>query len=290
MPDPPEFTTPAEPPPSCPSPASAPSWSASASPASENRLHRTARAMGTVFSFDVRGGDPRRTATALDAAAAWLAHTDEVFSTDRPESQVSRLAAGTLALSQCSPEMREVMRLCEAAARATDGYFSAYYAGPAFDPTGLVKGWAVERAAAMLTSAGAEAVCVNGGGDIQVHGGPWRIGVAHPLLPRSLACIVLTGPGPGTDLAVATSGPTERDPHILDPHTGHPPADALASLTVLTPALTSADTYATAAYARGGATARPWLESLPATEAHAVTVDGTTWQTTGFTRYATPVA
>lgn len=243
-------------------------------------LHRTAHTMGTVFSFEVRGGDPRRTATALDAAVEWLHHVDEVFSTYRPQSQISRLAAGTLPLSRCSPEVWEVMRLCEAAARDTGGYFSAHYAGPGFDPTGLVKGWAVEHAAAMLASASADAVCVNGGGDIQVHGGPWRIGVAHPLIPGALACIILTGST--AELAVATSGPAERGAHILDPRTHRPPPDALASLTVVTRDLTTADTYATAGYARGATAARAWLESLPGTEAHAVTTDGTTWQTSGF--------
>jgi thiamine biosynthesis lipoprotein len=235
--------------------------------------------MGTVFSFDVRGGEPRRTAAALDAAVEWLRHVDAVFSTYRPESQISRLVAGTLALSGCSPEVGEVMRLCEAAASRSDGWFTAGYAG-GFDPTGLVKGWAVERAAAMLASAsaGAGAVCVNGGGDVQVHGGPWRIGVAHPLLPGTLACVV---PADG-ELAVATSGPAERGCHILDPHTGRPPADAMASLTVVCRGLTDADAYATAGYAMGARAARDWLEALPGAEALGVAADGTGWRTAGF--------
>ena len=247
------------------------------------RVRRVEHTMGTVFSFDVRGGEPRRTAVALEAAVAWLTHVDEVFSTYRPTSQISRLAAGTLALSACSPEVPEVERLCEAASRRSDGYFTAHYAG-GFDPTGLVKGWAVERAAAMLASAGAEAVCINGGGDVQVHGGPWRIGVAHPLDRGTLATTV-TADG---DLAVATSGPAERGCHIIDPHTGRPPADALASLTVVCRGLTEADTCATAGYAMGGR-APAWLEALPGVEALAVTAGGTTWQTSGFARRAVPV-
>lgn len=256
--------------------------------AAEPRLHRTAHTMGTVFSFDVRGGDPLRTSTALDAAVAWLQHVDEVFSPYRPESQISRLAAGTLPLSRCSPEVWEVMRLCEAVTRRSDGWFSAHYAGPAFDPTGLVKGWAVERAAAMLSSATADAVCVNGGGDVQVHGGPWRIGVAHPLRPGTLVCVVLAGSAP--ELAVATSGTAERGCHILDPHTGLPPADPLACLTVVTRTLTEADAYATAGFAMGARAARTWLESLPATEAHAVTPSGATWHTRGFPLHAATAA
>jgi thiamine biosynthesis lipoprotein len=232
--------------------------------------------MGTVFSFDARGGDGHRVGAALDCAADWLRHVDEVFSTYRPESQVSRLAAGTLALSRCSPEVWEVLALCETAARRSDGYFSSGYAG-GFDPTGLVKGWAVERAAAMVSSAGAEAVCVNGGGDVQVYGGPWRIGVTDPLRPGALATVVHAD----GELAVATSVPAERGCHILDPHTGRAPRGALASVTVVCPGLTDADTCATAAYAMGER-ARAWLESLPRTEAFAVTAEGATWGTAGF--------
>jgi len=228
--------------------------------------------MGTVFSFDVRGAGPRATA-ALEDATAWLHHMDEVFSTYRPDSQISRLAAGTLALSACSPDVWEVLRLCEAAERRSDGWFSARYAG-AFDPTGLVKGWAVERAAAMLSSAGADAVCVNGGGDVQVHGGRWRIGVTDPLRKGGLVTVVQAE----GELAVATSGPAERGCHIVDPHTGRPPAAPLASLTVICRTLTDADAYATAGYAMGDR-ARPWLESLPGTRSFAITADGAAWTT-----------
>ncbi|MFI0895666.1 FAD:protein FMN transferase [Streptomyces sp. NPDC020983] len=244
------------------------------------RTVRVVRTMGTVFSLDVRGPATERVGAALDAAGAWLEHVDEVFSTYRPQSQISRLAAGTLALSRCSPEVWEVMRLCEAAERRTRGYFSARYAGgPGFDPTGLVKGWAVERAAAMLAASGADAVCVNGGGDVQTHGGPWRIGLAHPLVRGALAGVVLAPPG--ASLAVATSGAAERGPHILDPRTGRPPAEPPASLTVVSRSLTDADVHATAGYAMGAA-ARSWLESLPGTEAQAVTPSGEVWTTSGF--------
>lgn len=256
-------------------------------PAGRHRPHRTVHTMGTVFSFDVRGGDPPRTSAALDAATAWLQHVDEVFSTYRPGSQISRLAAGTLALSRCSPEVWEVMRLCEAVGRRSNGWFSAYYAGAAFDPTGLVKGWAVERAAAMVASATAEAVCVNGGGDVQAHGGPWRIGVADPLRPGAVVCVIHAS---SRELAVATSGTAERGCHILDPHTGRPPADPLASLTVVTRTLTEADAYATAGYAMGARAARGWLESLPDAEGRAVMPCGTTWHTRGFRAYAASAA
>ncbi|WP_415948423.1 FAD:protein FMN transferase [Streptomyces sp. KLOTTS4A1] len=252
--------------------------------------------MGTVFSFDVRGSaDAPRTREALDRAVAFLHRMDAVFSPYREDSDVSRLARGEWAegnasADDCDPAVREVRRLCEEAERRTEGWFTPGYArrdasvAAIWDPTGLVKGWATEHAAHLLAEAAPEAaVCVNGGGDIQLLGGPWRIGIADPLVPGALATVVEVG-ADASRTAVATSGPAERGCHILDPHTGEPPALALAALTVVCPSLTDADVGATAAYARG-AGARAWLERQPGTEAFATEPDGTTWQTGGFGRW-----
>ncbi|MFK0295023.1 FAD:protein FMN transferase [Streptomyces sp. NPDC090442] len=242
--------------------------------------------MGTVFSFDVRAPVLPGVAAALEDTVAWLHHVDRVFSPYRPDSVVSRLARGAARPEDCSAEVREVLTRCEAARRATGGWFSAV-AGGVLDPSGLVKGWAVERAAERLRAAGARHVCVNGGGDLQCFGGaapgmPWRIGLAHPLRADAL-CAVVTG----YDLAVATSGTAERGPHILDPHT-RAPARGPVAVTVVGRRLTTTDAYATAAFAMD-AKAADWLESLPGHEALAVTRDGGSWHTTGFPQWGTPV-
>jgi thiamine biosynthesis lipoprotein len=256
-------------------------------PAPLTRLRHVEHSMGTVFSFDVRipadSGREARVRAALDAAVASLNDVDEVFSTYRPDSQISRLSRGELTVPDCAAEVGEVLGLCEDAERESDGWFTAYYAG-ATDPTGLVKGWAVERAVRMLASAGASAVCLNGGGDIQLHGGPWRVGISDPLHPGGLATVVEVHDG----LAVATSGPAERGCHIIDPRTGTPtgaPDTGLASVTVVCRGLTQADARATAAYAMGADAARGWLEELPGAEGFAVTAAGSTWQTSGFARH-----
>ncbi|WP_406864209.1 FAD:protein FMN transferase [Streptomyces sp. HUAS MG47] len=243
--------------------------------------------MGTVFSFDVRGcSDPSRTRQALAEAVDFLHHVDRIFSPYREDSEVSRLARGALTPEQCGPEVQEVTRLCEDMVRRTEGWFSPWYGGGAdgWDPTGLVKGWATEHAARMLASGpGVEAVCVNGGGDIQLLGGPWRIGLADPLTPGALAAVVEVGAGT-PEAAVATSGPAERGCHIIDPHTGRPPAHALAAMTVVGSSLTVADAFATAAYAMGDA-GRRWLEDQPDAEGLGTTAAGATWQSTGFARW-----
>lgn len=242
----------------------------------EPRWRHVVEAMGTVFSFDVRGVARESFGGQLAEAVALLHRVDEVFSTYRPDSDVSRLARGEVPLERCAPEVREVLELCDEAEAESGGWFTARYCG-AWDPTGLVKGWAVERAARLLRERGASSVCLNGGGDVQVFGGPWRIGVTDPLRPGNLIAVVAAD-GP---LAVATSGPSERGCHILDPHTGAPPAAGLASVTVVSTSLTAADAWATAAYAMGDR-ARGWLEGRPSVEALAVTVAGDTWRTSGF--------
>lgn len=140
--------------------------------------------MGTVFSFDVRGGEPVAVQTALREAVAELHRVNEVFSTYRDDSQVSRLARGELTVAECDPEVAEVLELGAEAERLSDGWFSLRYGGR-LDPTGIVKGWAVERAARRMALAGATGVSVNGGGDVQLLGvpgpeRPWRVGVSDP--------------------------------------------------------------------------------------------------------------
>ena len=143
--------------------------------------------MGTVVSFDVRGGESQAVRTALEEAIAGLHRVDEVFSTYREGSQISRLARGEVTLEECDPEVAEVLALGAEAERLSDGWFSTRYEGRV-DPTGIVKGWAVERAARRLSAAGASGVSVNGGGDVQLYGmpgshRPWRVGVSDPLRP-----------------------------------------------------------------------------------------------------------
>ncbi|NJQ01457.1 FAD:protein FMN transferase [Streptomyces zingiberis] len=240
--------------------------------------------MGTVFSFDLRGAGAREAGPAVAEAVAWLHRVDELFSPFRPESELSRLVRGELSPGDCDPLVTEVLMLCEGAEEMSDGWFSPRFGGVT-DPTGLVKGWAVERASELLADAGAVDSCVNGGGDVQLRGRagpgrPWRTGVGDPLRPGRVA-VVVEGEG---RLAVATSGTAERGCHIVDPHTGAAPRHGLVSVTVLAEGLTAADAWATAAFARGDG-ARDWLESLPEVEGFAIAADGTTWSTTGFGKF-----
>lgn len=229
--------------------------------------------MGTVFSFDVRGGRSDAVAAALGEAIAGLHRVDELFSTYRDDSQLSRLARGELTVAECDPEVAEVLELGAEAERVSEGWFSLRYQG-SLDPTGIVKGWAAERAARRIAAAQVNGVSVNGGGDVQLLGSPdaqrpWRVGVSDPLRPGGLAAVVSTA---GTsELAVATSGTAERGAHIADPSTGRSAVTDLVAVTVVAPSLTWADCWATAAFAMGSRAGLAWLESLPDVEALLIT-------------------
>lgn len=250
-------------------------------------MRHAEQVMGTVVSFDIRdageGPGRDRIAAGLAEAVAWLHRVDRVFSTYRTDSQISRLGRGELTLDCCDPEVAEVLALGEEAERASGGWFSVR-AGGVLEPSGVVKGWAVERASLILRRAGSLCHSVNGGGDVQTAGEPepgrgWSLGIAHPLHPGAYAAVVR-----GSGIALATSGTAERGAHILDPHTGRPVDGGLASLSVVGASLTAVDIAATSAFAMGPA-ARAWLERAPGLDGFAVTTDGRAWWTPGFAAY-----
>ncbi|TQF07330.1 FAD:protein FMN transferase [Kitasatospora acidiphila] len=240
--------------------------------------------MGTVVSFAVANADDL---ALLAAPIAELHRLDRLFSTYRPDSDISRLDRGELTVDQCDPLVAEVLAHCREVAAESNGWFT-YRPGGRLDPSGWVKGWAVERASTLLTSAGFPDHTVTGGGDVQARGHstpgrPWRVGVADPQHSDQLVAILSAD----HDFAVATSGTTERGAHILDPHTGRP-ASGLLSLTVIGPTLARTDAYATAGFAMGPRRALPWLTSLPGYEALAVLPNGTRLGTPGLARYLAP--
>jgi thiamine biosynthesis lipoprotein len=189
---------------------------------------------------------------ALERAAAKLRWVDDVFSTYKPQSPVSRLRRGEIDVDAAPPEVAEVLDLCRTARDVSEGWFDPWNLPGGLDPTGLVKGWAAERALGELKSGGVPAALINAGGDIAAYGRPaagqpWRIGIRNPLAADKLLLMVeLDGPG-----AVATSGAYERGAHLIDPHTGRP-AHGLLSATVVGLDLTFADALATALYVSGG--------------------------------------
>ena len=214
---------------------------------------------------------------ALDGMFAWLRWVDATFSPFRHESEISRIGRGTLDRADAHPLVNEVLDRCAALREATGGAFDARRPGVGLDPCGLVKGWAVERAAGRLAATGARDFCLDAGGDVAARGGPWRIGIRHPHRRDRLAAVLTVRDG-----AVATSGTYERGAHITDPRTGRPPS-GLLSVTVVGPDLGTADAYATAAFAMG-ADGPAWTAGLDGYDAMTVVAGDRVLSTPGFAR------
>jgi FAD:protein FMN transferase len=217
---------------------------------------RVEHVMGLPVSLALRG----RHADDVRADRAWsrvmvdLREVDRVFSTFLPDSVVSRLGRGELA--EVPADVAEVLAIGERARVASGGAFDVLRDG-VLDPSGVVKGWAVERAVAPLRDLDDTDFCLSAGGDMVVHVADpdrpdWRVGIEDAADPTRVRAVVPLRSG-----AVATSGLGHRGAHVVDARTGRVPT-RLASVTVVGQSLTWADIDATAALAMDGDAAR-WL-------------------------------
>ncbi len=189
-------------------------------PAVTARVRHAEPVMGTVVSFDVPV--QARADGSLDAAIRWLHWVDRVFSPYRPDSDVSLLAGGRDHRRGLRGRGRRGDHGVRGAAGLSGGYFSAA-AGGRFDPSGYVKGWAVERCAEILSRGRVgqppgqrrRRRPVRRRPAARLGLSPWRVGIADPVRRGRLALVV-----EAADSAVATSGTAERGAHIVDPHAG----------------------------------------------------------------------
>jgi thiamine biosynthesis lipoprotein len=234
-------------------------------------LRRVEQAMGMSVTLDIRDPLPGAALHHLaEQVFGWLHTVDALFSTERDDSQVNLLDQGLLRPGLADPLVREVLTTCALLNERTEGYFDIHATGR-LDPSGYVKGWALQRASALLTQGDAPNHQLRAGGDVYAaghpeSGRPWQVAVDDPFRPNAAAWIV-----PATDLGVATSAGHAR--HQARGHDVHNPwarrpASGLASVTVAGPDLGTAAAYATAAYAMGPA-AHDWLAHL---EGHAFAI------------------
>ena len=246
--------------------------------------------MGSVATARLVFDHPRdgegEASVAVAAAFAELDRMDALFSPYRIDSDVSRIRRGETTIAASDPLVAVVADACREAAMATDGRFDAWLDG-SFDPTGLVKGWAVERAARMhlaplLGRDGCLAAGLSVGGDMQLltaEGADWtwRVGIADPARPGDVLATLDVPRG-----AVATSGTAERGDHILDPRTGRAVVGSVASATVVADSLAHADVWATTALV-AGFDDLTWIRTAGTTTGLLVAADGRTRRWLGAT-------
>ncbi len=185
-------------------------------------------------------------------------------------------------------ELQDALRGVGPAALTVEGRrVSKTDPGLHIDLGGIAKGYAVDRAVALLRQAGITSAAVNAGGDISLigdhRGEPWRIGIQHPRKPQDILVTL-----PLTDSAVVTSGDYERYferdgiryHHIFDPTTGQP-ARLCQSVTVVAGDAASADALATAAFVLGPEKGLQLLEKEPGVEGLIVSITGRIVKTSG---------
>lgn len=142
------------------------------------------------------------------------------------------------------------------AARAASGFASLAWepdtrrlrqpGGLALDFSGIAKGYAVDAVADLLAGMGLRHALVEIGGElagrgVRPDGEPWWVDLETPPgLPGMPLRIALH------NLSVATSGNYRRGGHTIDPRTGRPTANGLASVSVIAPSAMMADGWASA--------------------------------------------
>jgi len=143
------------------------------------------------------------------------------------------------ALVKANPQMSDLVFLPSPASGRGESISSR---NPAvkLDLGGYAKGYALDRAAAILKQQGIHNALINIGGNVLALGShgkrPWRVGIQHPRKPGALATLELRD-----GEAVGTSGDYQRYfevdgkryCHLIDPRSGHPVQGAQA-VTIIT--------------------------------------------------------
>ncbi len=222
---------------------------------------------------------------ALNAVYEYLEYVDAKFSTYKPESEISRLNRREITLEQASEDMRSIFALAELTRQETDGYFDIERDGY-YDPSGIVKGWAIYNAAEILRERGFTNYYVDAGGDIQAvgknsRGEKWRVGIRNPFNVTEIVKVLSIA-----DAGVATSGTYIRGQHIYNPKRPNQPITDIVSLTVVGPNVYDADRLVTAAFAMGREGI--WfIQDLDGFEGYLIDATGQATFTSGFERFVT---
>jgi thiamine biosynthesis lipoprotein len=244
-------------------------------------VKQTRLLMGMPVTLEVV--DDRVTPAVLAEVFAYFEYVDEKFSTYKDHSEITLINRHELTLEQASADMQTIFALAEQTRRETDDYFDIAHHG-AYDPSGIVKGWAIYQAAEILRKKGYANFYVDAGGDVEVNGKNsrgenWRVGIQNPFNPREIVKVLSV-----SNCGVATSGTYVRGQHIYNPKQAGQFITDVVGLTVVGPNIYEADRFATAAFAMGRA-GIVFVERLDGFEGYMIDRRGQATFTSGFTRY-----
>ena len=238
--------------------------------------------MGTVITVEI--SDNSAEESDIDMVFSHFGDVEKRFSVFKDDSEITLINNGKLRQSQYSDDMKTVFALSENTKKETNGYFDIITPDGKYNPSGLVKGWAIYNASKILLEKGFKNFYVEAGGDIQAHGingqgMKWSIGIQNPFdLSQTVKVIYLK------DMGIATSGTYRRGRHIYDPHNASAPLDEIVSISVIGPNVYEADRFATAAFAMGSH-GIDFIENLKGFEGYMINKDRNAIQTSGFVKY-----
>ena len=214
---------------------------------------------------------------------SYFQYIDDTFSTYKKTSEITKINNEMITEDRYSKDMKTIMKLSEQTKNQTNGYFDIYQNGQ-YDPSGIVKGWAIYEAAKLLKKKGLKNFYVDAGGDIQVsgknkNGEIWTVGIRNPFKREEIIKVIRLN-----DIGIATSGTYIRGQHIYNPHNQDEKLHDIVSLTVLGPNVYEADRFATAAFAMGkdGIT---FIENLDGFEGYMIDKNGIATYTKNFNTY-----
>lgn len=221
---------------------------------------------------------------SLDNIFSYFANIEKKFSVFKNDTEISKINIGQIKEKDYSPEMKEVFALSEETKKLTDGYFDIKLKNGQYNPSGLVKGWAIYNAAKLLKKMGFNNFYVEAGGDIQAYGKnsdgvDWRVGIRNPFNKEEIIKVVSL-----KDVGIATSGTYIRGQHIYNPHEIDEPITEIVSLSVIGPNVYEADRFATAAFAMGEK-GIVFIEKLKGFAGYMVDKNGIATMTGGFQAY-----
>ncbi len=222
----------------------------------------------------------------LDQVFNYFKEIDEKYSPYKNTSELSKVNAG-LAKDKWSKEFREILKLCEQTKQQSNGYFNITH-GDKLDPSGLVKGWAINQASHQLKARGFNNFFIEAGGDIQAQGNfkpgsPWKIGIRNPFKTTEIVKVITIH-----NQGVATSGTYVRGDHIYNPLDNFKKVNSIKSLTVIGPDVYEADRFATAAFAMGKF-GIAFIDALPGFEGYQIDDKQIATYTEGFEKYVAKI-
>ncbi|MBC6988405.1 FAD:protein FMN transferase [Hymenobacter sp. BT491] len=155
---------------------------------------------------------------------------------------------------------------------------------------GILQGYGVRRAQALMKQMGIQGGLINGSGDVscwgrQGDGSLWRIAIGDPAYPQSVSSWLTV-----TDMAVVTAGNYEQYftvkgkyyGHIINPHTGYP-ATGLRSVTIICPDVEVADGLDEVVFVKGPEEGLAFINRLQGIDCALITNDGRTLTSKGMT-------